>query len=210
MDKVSHFFAYLSRLKYIKRWAVMRNAQEEDVAVHSWEVGTIAFALGVIHNSGDGIVVDPYRLATLGLFHDSTEVATGDGISGVKTFSRRISDAFKELDTVAEGILIDLLPDTMKDAFAEVLKHSVDPVERKLVKAADLISALIKCRIEESTGNKDFHHAARRIHARIEAMECDAANQFINVFVPSYSLPLDSLVDVEKDNLEAMGDVVRF
>ena len=126
---MSHFFAYISRLRWIRRWSLMRNAIPEDVATHSWEVGTLAHVLGVIHNiQTPNDPVDAYRLATCGLYHDATEVITGDMPTPVKYHSEAMREAYKGVESRAEQELLELLPNEMQEAFSQVLIEHTCPI----------------------------------------------------------------------------------
>lgn len=197
--QVSHFFAYISRLKWIKRWSLMRNAIQEDVAVHSWEVATIAHALGVIHQRlGDTAAaspVDPQRLATVALYHDATEVITGDMPTPVKYHSDAMRSAYKGVEEKAQYELLDLIPEELKADFQAVLIESELPeIYIILLKAADRLSALLKCRAELRAGNREFEHAEKEIHKRLLEMQRPEVAYFLKVFAPGYELTLDNLL----------------
>ena len=192
---VSHFFAYVSRLRWIKRWGLMRNAIEENVATHSWEVATIAHALALIRNTQFGGQINADRVATAALYHDATEVITGDMPTPVKYHSKVMREAFGDIEHKAEAELLALLPDELQDAFSPYLQESQWAEEEKeLIKSADRLSALLKCRAEIQTGNKEFEPAAEQILHRLQEDASPEVMYFLDVFAPSYERPLDHLL----------------
>lgn len=191
----SHFFAYVSRLRWIKRWGLMRNAIEENVATHSWEVATIAHALALIRNRHFNGQVNADRIATAALYHDAIEVITGDMPTPVKYHSKVMREAFGDIEHKAEGELLALLPDDLRADFAPYVRESGWAQEEKeLIKAADRLSALLKCRAEMQTGNKEFEPAAEQILHRLQEQALPEVLYFLEVFAPSYERPLDHLL----------------
>jgi len=196
----SHFFAYISRLRWIKRWSLMRNAIHEDVAVHSWEVATIAHALAVIHNKiidpEQGRSVDAYKLTTVAIYHDASEVITGDMPTPVKYHSHAMKAAYKGVERKAQHELLALIPDAMQDDFASVLiEEDLPEIYQTLLKAADRLSALLKCRAELRAGNKEFEQAEKDISERLKEMSSPEVDYFLKVFAPAYDMSLDNLLD---------------
>ena len=193
---MSHFFAYISRLRWIRRWSLMRNAIPEDVATHSWEVGTLAHVLGVIHNiQNPDQPIDPNRLAACGLYHDATEVITGDMPTPVKYHSDAMREAYKGVEARAEQELLDLLPQEMQDAFSEVLiEHTLPETYQRLLKAADRLSALLKCQAELRAGNQEFEHAEQEILRRLKEDQQPEVQYFLEKFAPAYQKSLDHLL----------------
>jgi len=197
MPGISHFFAYINRLRWIKRWSLMRNAIPEDVATHSWEVATIAHALGLIHNhlSPDKSDIDANRLAAVAIYHDASEVITGDMPTPVKYHSEAIKNAFKGVERKAQKELLALVPDELQGDFEQVLiEESLPEIYQLLLKAADRLSALLKCRAELRAGNREFEHAAEEINRRLLAMDRPEVNYFLEVFAPGYEMSLDHLL----------------
>lgn len=195
MPAPSHFFAYINRLRWIKRWSLMRNAIEEDVAVHSWEVATIAHALGIIYNQLNDAAIDPNRLATAAIYHDATEVITGDMPTPVKYHSESMRNAYQGVERQAEQELMALLPESMRSAFAEVLVEEALPeTYRTLLKAADRLSALLKCRAELRAGNQEFEHAEKEISRRLNESALPEVDYFLKTFAPGYEMTLDNLL----------------
>lgn len=192
---VSHFFAYVSRLRWIKRWGLMRNAIEENVATHSWEVATLAHALAIIRNHRFNGTVNADRIAAAALYHDATEVITGDMPTPVKYHSRVMREAFGDIEHKAEAELLALLPEELQEPFAPYLRESkLVKEEKELIKAADRLSAWLKCQAEIRAGNQEFGPAAIQIRQRLEQDGLQEVQYFLEVFAPSYDRPLDNLL----------------
>lgn len=191
----SHFFAYIGRLRWIRRWGLMRNAIEENVATHSWEVATIAHALAVIRNRYCDGQVNPETVATAALYHDATEVITGDMPTPVKYHSAVMREAFRDIEHKASDELLALLPEDLREDFAPCIQESRwHPEVAELVKAADRLSALLKCEAEIQAGNREFEPAAQQIRQRLEQENLPEVAYFMEVFAPGYSQPLDHLL----------------
>ncbi|NVD34225.1 5'-deoxynucleotidase [Marinobacter lutaoensis] len=198
--RISHFFAYVSRLRWIRRWGLMRNAIEENVATHSWEVATLAHALALIRNQRFGGRVSADRIAAVALYHDATEVITGDLPTPVKYHSRVMREAFGDIEHKAEKELLALLPEELREPFAPYLCASaLAPEERELIKAADRLSAWLKCQAELAAGNREFAPAAEQICQRLEQEGLPEVRYFLEVFAPSYEQPLDNLLSPGND-----------
>lgn len=200
----SSFFALISRMRYIDRWALMRNAHPENLAEHSLEVAVIAHALATIGNVRYGRSLDAEKAALVGLFHDSSEIITGDMPTPVKYANGAIRDAYKGVETEAELELLDELPADLRPAYEQIFFAgglAEEPTEdevylRRLVKAADKISALIKCIDEGHAGNAEFVTAEKSIRDIVEKMagELPEVNDFLQEFLPSYGSTLDELL----------------
>lgn len=191
----SHFFAYVSRLRWIRRWGLMRNAIEENVATHSWEVATLAHALALIRNRHFGGTVNADRIAAAALYHDATEVITGDMPTPVKYHSRVMREAFGDIEHKAEAELLALLPEDLQETFAPYVRESqLAHEDKELIKAADRLSAWLKCRAEIRAGNPEFAPAEQQIRARLEAEALPEVQYFLDVFAPGYDQPLDNLL----------------
>ncbi|MCI9552250.1 MAG: 5'-deoxynucleotidase [Acutalibacter sp.] len=188
-----HFFAMLSRMKYINRWGLMRNTRDENISEHSLETALIAHALAMIGNQHFQKNYDPQRAAVLALFHDATEIITGDLPTPVKYHSEEIRRAYAQVEEVALERLVGLLPEELRDKYRELLTMSApgDEALKPLVKAADRISALIKCMEERQSGNQDFREAERGTQKALEEMALPEAEFFAREFLPSYQLTLD-------------------
>ena len=191
-----HFFALLSRLKYIERWALMRSSAPENLAEHSLEVAMIAHALCIIANERYGRNLNADRAALIGMYHDASEIITGDMPTPVKYFNQDIRSAYAKVEEAAGQRLLDTLPDDLRPYYDSVFVSADDPYERRLVKAADKISALIKCIDEEHAGNEEYVSAAATTRSAIEGMaqELPEVRDFMDEFVPSYGRTLDELL----------------
>jgi 5'-deoxynucleotidase len=196
MVKPSHFFAYISKVRWVIRWGLKRNAIPENVMEHSWEVATIAHVLAVLSNTRFGGNYDVNLVATTALYHDVSEVITGDMPTPIKYHSIGMQKAFKEVELQAERELISLLPEDLREAFTPVVISSHVPAEIKaLIKGADTIAAFLKCQEELKAGNGEFSKAAEDIAARLEAYNMPEVNAFLTIFAPSYKLTLDELLN---------------
>ena len=198
MPKATHqspFYAYLSRLRWIKRWGLMRNAIEENVATHSWEVATLAHALALIRNRYFDGEVDANAVATAALYHDAAEVITGDMPTPVKYHSSVMRQAFADIEGKAQAELLALLPEPLRELMAEQIQESRWPAEVKLlVKAADRLSAYLKCEAELRAGNQEFAQAAREIRRRLDVDPLPEVQFFLEHFAPAYGQSLDNLL----------------
>ena len=194
----SNFFALFSRMKNIDRWALMRNNQKESLSQHCLEVAAIAHALAVIGNERLGKSYDAAEAALTGIYHDMPEIITGDMPTPVKYYNSEIRKCFGEIEKAAQQSILDTLPNDMKSAFAPLLIPDESTDICRLVKAADKISALIKCVDERNTGNREFAAAERSTVKAIRAMNCEEADIFIEEFLPGFSLVLDNVLKKEK------------
>lgn len=195
MAEQSRFFAYLGRLRWIKRWGLKRNIDEENVMEHSWQVATIAHALAVIHNQHYHGNIDACRVATAALYHDASEIITGDLPSPIKYHSDKIRQAYQEIEHEAEHELLRLLPGTLQAHYAPLLLHAlIDPETARFIKAADIISAWLKCQSEMQAGNREFKTALADTERRIRALDMPAVNYFMATFSDGYLLTLDELL----------------
>ena len=188
----SHFFAYISRMRFIQRWALMRNTAPENVQEHSHQVAVLAHALALIRNEKFGGHVDPGLVASAALYHDASEILTGDMPTPIKYDNPAIRTAYKDVEAVAEGKLLRMLPPELQSAYAPVLT-AVDPEVEWLVKAADKLSAHIKCLEELKAGNAEFREAAAQTRRALEAFDLPEVAYFMDTFLPSFSLTLDEL-----------------
>jgi 5'-deoxynucleotidase len=195
-DVQSHFFAYISKIRWIIRWGLKRNAIPENVMEHSWEVATIAHAMAILSNSRFGGEYDANLVATTALYHDVSEVITGDMPTPIKYHSKGMQKAFKEVEVQAERELIALLPEDMKAEFASLVVSSQVPADvKRLIKGADTLAAFLKCQEELKAGNSEFSKAAEDIAARLAAFDMPEVNAFLSIFAPSYKLTLDELLN---------------
>jgi 5'-deoxynucleotidase len=191
----SSFYAYLTRLRWIKRWGLKRNALDENVMEHSWEVAVIAHTLALIKNRYFNGQLDANAIATAALYHDITEVITGDLPTPIKYHSDAIHIAYKHIEKQAEMELLNLLPEALKKDFEAMIHQDSLPEEHKLIiKAADKISAYLKCQAELTAGNLEFAMAAEQLAQKIATSEQDEVIFFMQAFAPSCGLTLDDLM----------------
>ena len=191
---MNHFFAYLSRLKLIKRWGLMRNVTPENSQEHSWQVATIAHALGLIQVRLFGGNVNANKAAVLALYHDASEVITGDLPTPVKYANKVIRDAYHALEENACGTLLSMLPKELVEGYEPLLAPYNSP-ETELVHIADKICAYLKCIEEEPCGNSEFAVARLSIEKILYQYEEERPEvaYFLEHFVPSFTLTLDEL-----------------
>ena len=188
------FFAMISRMKYIDRWALMRNTDRESLDSHSKEVAVIAHALAVIGNKRFGKNYNPDRAAVLGLYHDAHEIITGDMPTPVKYQNDDILEAFKAVEDSANEKLLGKLPEDLREEFSSLLTGENEDEELLvLIKAADRLSALIKCIEEHKAGNTEFKETEKSTLKRIKKMNVPEVEVFLNEFLPAYEQTLDSL-----------------
>ncbi|MBQ1736552.1 MAG: 5'-deoxynucleotidase [Lachnospiraceae bacterium] len=206
---MNHFFATISRMKYIERWALMRSSRVETLSEHSIEVAMIAHALCVIGNRRYGRHLDAEKAALIGIYHDASEIITGDMPTPVKYANKDLKNAFKDVERQAERTLLselpaDLLPDFDSIFTPENPDDEEEQYMRKLIKAADKLSAYIKCMEEDDAGNKEFRTAKETIRQAVMKlrMEYPEVQDFCREFLPSYGNTLDELLgDIQKDPL---------
>lgn len=188
----SHFFAMLARMKYINRWALMRNIQEESICQHSMETAAFAHALALIKNRYFGGSLNADRAAVLALYHDMPEIITGDLPTPVKYFNEDMREVYSKVEENACTKLLSMLPDELKEDFSPLFfKEEKDEYLWKIVKAADKISALTKCLEEQKAGNREFDSALKGTEKSIREMGMEEADYFLDTFLPSFSLTLD-------------------
>ena len=188
----NHFFAYISRMRCVKRWALMRNTEEENISEHSHMVAVLAHALAVIENRVYGGSVDADRAAVVALYHDATEILTGDMPTPIKYYNPEIKNAYRKVERVAEEKLLSMLPHDIRQEYVPVLQNRDDAV-RTIVKAADKLAAYIKCVEELKAGNLEFKRAAEQTRAALEAMQLPALDYFLLNCMDSFSKTLDEL-----------------
>lgn len=188
----SHFFAIMSRMKYINRWGLMNNTKTENICEHSLEVAMLSHALVTLSNNRFGTSLNPEHAAVLGMYHDASEIITGDMPTPIKYFNPSISQAYKQVERVAEEKLVSYLPSDMQDDFKPLLTIAdEDEAYLPFIKAADKLSALIKCIEEEKIGNREFSKAQASIYENLVSMNLPYVDAFMHEFLPSYSLTLD-------------------
>lgn len=186
------FFAMASRMKYINRWGLMRNTNQENISQHSLEVSMIAHALAVINNEVFGGDISPERAAVVAMYHDISEIITGDMPTPVKYKNTNIIEAYKEIEKAANNKLLEKLPDEFKEIYEKILFNDDEKIN-KLVKAADKLSAYIKCIEEENAGNREFVKALIATEESLKKMDCPELKYFMEYFIPAYRLTLDEI-----------------
>lgn len=187
------FFALISRMRYIRRWGLMRNSLHENIQEHSHLVAVIAHALAVIRRDVFGKDCDPNEYAAIALFHDAPEILTGDMPTPIKYYNDEIRHAYKQVETVAARKLIELLPEELRPAYAELMSYEASEDKRALIKAADKLSAYIKCIEERKAGNGEFMSAEKQTRDILKGMEMPEVDYFVERFIPAFELTLDEL-----------------
>lgn len=187
-----HFFAIMSRMKYISRWSLMNNTRVENISEHSLTVAMIAHALCVINRKQFGGNADPEFAAVAALYHDCTEIITGDLPTPIKYSSKTLRKAYADIESEAAEQLLSTLPEYMRDEYRKIISPEEDSKETmRLVKAADKLSALFKCIEEEQMGNNEFRRAKEEAEKYLRNMELPEVDVFMRDFLPSYYLSLD-------------------
>ena len=189
---MNNFFGMLARMKYINRWGLMRNTITENIAEHSLEVAVIAHALAVIGNTYFGKQLNADHIALKGIMHDTTEIITGDLPTPIKYYAPEIRDSYKKVENIAANQLLSEIPKEMQNAYKDILIEDED-IEWKYVKAADKLSAYIKCIEEREMGNTDFTKAEITLKKAVENMHMEEVDKFIEEFLPSYAMTLDEI-----------------
>lgn len=186
------FYAMMSRMKYITRWGLMRNTIRENISEHSLEVAMLAHSLGVINNVVFKGSINPERLAVLGIYHDVTEIITGDMPTPVKYYDPKIRNAYRDIEIGAKNELLKGMPNELRDVYDKLLVESPEEeTEWKYVKAADKLSAYIKCIEEKNMGNTDFLQAEKSIRNTLDDMELPEVRYFLDNFMEAYDKTID-------------------
>ncbi|MCD7946172.1 MAG: 5'-deoxynucleotidase [Clostridiales bacterium] len=186
------FFALISRMRYIDRWALMRNTDRENVQEHSHQVAVLAHALAVIQNQYFGGQLDPGQVALTALYHDATEIITGDMPTPIKYYNRTLRASYQEVEDMAAERLLSMLPEELRGQFQPLLQPT-DPEVEAVVKAADKLSAYLKCVEEQKAGNDEFNRAGEQTYAALEQNPLPALHYFMEHYLPSFRLTLDEL-----------------
>ena len=191
---MSNFFALMARMKYINRWALMRNAHEENLSEHSLDVAITAHALVLLHNQTAETPLSADRAAVLALFHDAPEILTGDMPTPVKYYNTQVRDAYRLVEESACDTILAMLPESLRDAYRPMfVPQAEDAPLWRFVKAADKICALTKCIAERQAGNLEFEKAAASTLRAIQDMHCPEADRFLEEFLPGFEKTLDEL-----------------
>lgn len=187
-----NFFALIARMKYIDRWALMRNTEPENIQEHSHQVAVLAHALAVIQNRHFGGRTDPGEVAVAALYHDATEIITGDMPTPIKYYNDTLRDSYKEVEAMAADRLLAMLPGELREIYEPLLKER-DPEVRVIVKAADKLSAYLKCVEEVKAGNNEFKKAKEQTYAALCQNQIPALRYFMDRFLDGFELTLDEL-----------------
>lgn len=187
------FFAFLNRMKYIKRWSLMRSIREENIMEHSHQVAVIAHALGLINNKIFGGSVDVNKVVMLAQYHEAGEVITGDLPTPIKYFNPEIKTAYKDLEKQASMRLLKMLPDELKEEYEKFVLPDVETEEYKLVKYADRLAAYLKCVEETRAGNAEFKKAQKSIGDELKKCGSKEVQYYLKEFAPAFELTLDEL-----------------
>lgn len=194
MHKRNTFFAMLARMKYINRWALMRNSHEENISEHSLEVAVLSHALAVIGKKRLQREYNIENIVLLAIYHDCTEIITGDMPTPVKYGNPDIQSAYKQMEREAAFRLLNMLPEDMREEYESFfVERPEDSQAHHIVKAADKLSALIKCIEEEKAGNQEFQKAKETIEKAVHQMNCPEAEIFCREFLPQYYRTLDEM-----------------
>ena len=192
--KQSHFFAHLARMKLIQRWPLMRSVSSENISEHSLQVAFVAHALALIKNKKFDGKLNPEHIALIGMYHDTSEVLTGDLPTPVKYYNPDIAQEYKKIEAAAEQRLLSMLPEEFQDDFAPFLiTGTASKEEQNIVKQADTICAYLKCLEELSAGNHEYEQAKRRLEETLEQRKSPEMDYFLTTFAPSFELSLDEI-----------------
>lgn len=192
--KQSHFFAHLARMNLIQRWPLMRCVSSENISEHSLQVAFVAHALALIKNRKFGGNVNPERIALLGMFHDTSEVLTGDMPTPIKYFNPAIAEEYKKIELAAEKKLLSMLPEEFRDDYGPLLdSEQIDQAEYAIVKQADSLCAYLKCLEELNAGNHEFTQAKKRLEDTLAARTSPEMTYFLETFADSFNLTLDDI-----------------
>lgn len=193
----NNFFALISRMRHIQRWSLMRNSIEENIQEHSHMVAVLAHALGVIRRDVFGLDCDPDACATVALYHDASEILTGDLPTPIKYHDTEITEAYRRVESIANEKLIAMLPAEMRGAFEPVLTGETAVKYHDIVKAADKMSAYIKCIEERKAGNNEFISAEKQTLGALKAYGMKEVDYFLEHFMPAFEKTLDELGSIE-------------
>lgn len=191
---MNHFFAYINRTKYIRRWGLMRNTETETLSEHLYQTTVIAHALAVIENEIFGGSVNAEKITLASLYHDASEIITGDMPTPVKYYNDEIRDAYHRIEKETGEMLLSKLPEALRPAYSGVLtEEGLSDKEKRIIKAADTMSAYIKCLTEINAGNRDFASAEESTKKKLDSFELPCLDYFRREFLSSYNLTIDEM-----------------
>lgn len=188
-----NFYAYIGRMKYIERWSLMKNANKENIMQHSGEVALIAHSLALINNRYFNGTINAEKVATLALYHEVSEVITGDLPTPIKYYNPEIKKAYKDIEHLANSKLLSMLPSELKEDLSKFVEPDTSSLEYKLLKGADKLCAYIKCIEELKSGNKEFALAKKNIESELNANQLPEVRYFMDNFIKGYELSLDEI-----------------
>lgn len=191
--KQSHFFAHLARMKLIQRWPLMRSISSENISEHSLQVAFVAHALALIKNKKFAGQLNPEHIALLGMYHDTSEVLTGDLPTPVKYYNPDIALEYKKIEAAAEQRLLSMLPEEFQNFAPFLISGTASKEEQSIVKQADTICAYLKCLEELSAGNHEYEQAKRRLEETLSQRKSPEMDYFLTTFAPSFELSLDEI-----------------
>ena len=189
-----NFFAYMARMKLIKRWSLMKSVSDENIAEHSTQVAQISHALALIKNRMFGGELDADRIAIAALYHEASEVLTGDLPTPIKYYNPEIRKSYKAIEKIANDKLLTMLPTELREDYKELIEVQSDSYEHRLIKVADKLSAYIKCIEEMRSGNKEFAKAEKTLKKEIDTyLDLPEVKYFCDTFIPTFKKTLDEL-----------------
>ena len=189
-----NFFAYMARMKLIRRWSLMKSVSDENIAEHSAQVAQIAHALSLIKNRMFGGSLNADKIASAALYHETSEVLTGDLPTPIKYYNPEIRRSYKEIEQIANDKLISMLPEELQSDYREIIEIDANSYEHRIIKAADKISAYIKCIEEMRSGNREFAKAEKTLKKEVETyFDLDEVKYFCDTFIPTFKKTLDEL-----------------
>lgn len=190
---MSSFFAFLKRMRFINRWSLMRNTETENIQEHSLEVAMIAHNLGALRNEYFGGSVDMNKVAVIAMFHEVSEIFTGDMPTPIKYFDPKLRSLYGEIETLAQEKMLTTLPERLQSVYRSLIVDAEQSEEWPLVKAADTLSAYMKCVNELKAGNDEFKEAHDIIFAKLQGLHMPEVDMFIEEYIPALSKSLDEL-----------------
>lgn len=193
-DIMFHFFAFIDRMRFIHRWGLMRSTISESLTEHAQQTASIAHALVLIENRRFGADLNPDRAAVLALYHDASETITGDLPTPIKYYNREILGSYRAVEDYAKDTLLTKLPEYLQEDYSDILNGEAEP-EWIYVKAADTLSAYIKCITERQAGNREFVSAEQALWEKLQSMDLQSLRVFEKEFLGSFGKTLDEMTE---------------